>query len=53
MSDDTFDFLADIVSKVPDAPPKAKKEVGSDSEDGGKGGKRKGKKRKSGEDVDG
>ncbi|MBA7492096.1 hypothetical protein ES702_02645 [subsurface metagenome] len=32
-TDDTFDFLADILSKVPDAPPKAKKEaVASDSE---------------------
>lgn len=33
-ADDNFDFLADIVDKVPDAPPKGKKEAGSDSEEG-------------------
>lgn len=32
-ADDTFDFLADIIAKVPDAPTKAKKEANSDSED--------------------
>jgi hypothetical protein len=54
-ADQTFDFLVDIISKVPDAPSKAKKEpIGSDSEDGAGGGKpvrRRGKKRKdSGDD---
>ncbi|QIX00524.1 hypothetical protein AMS68_006041 [Peltaster fructicola] len=32
-ADETFDFLADIIAKVPDAPVKAKKEANSDSED--------------------
>lgn len=50
---ETFDFLAEIMSKVPDAPAKGKKEPGSDSEEGGSTGKavrKKGKKRKNGED---
>ena len=55
-TDDTFDFLADIIAKVPDAPTKGKKDVGSDSEDGGSGSakpvKKRGKKRKdSGDDL--
>lgn len=55
-ADETFDFLADIVDKIPDAPSKAKKEAGSDSEDGAGGGmksaRKKGKKRKdSGDDF--
>ena len=55
--DDTFDFLADIIAKVPDAPAKGKKDAGSDSEDntgsgGGKVVKKRGKKRKdSGDDF--
>lgn len=51
-ADETFDFLADIISKVPDAPAsKAKKEPGSDSEEA-KPKARKGKKRKeSGDDI--
>lgn len=32
-ADEKFDFLAEIVSKVPDAPSKTKKDAGSDSED--------------------
>lgn len=56
-SDETFDFLQDIISKVPDAPAKGKKETGSDSEEGtssGKAPKKRGggKKRKdSGDDF--
>ena len=50
-ADENFDFLADIVDKVPDAPSKTKKEAGSDSEDGSstvaRTAKKKGKKRKS------
>lgn len=53
-SDETFDFLQEIIAKVPDAPAKAKKE-GSDSEEGtsgGKGPKKRLKKRKdSGDDF--
>lgn len=54
--DETFDFLAEIVGKVPDAPSKAKRDVGSDSEEGVSGstgkGKKKGKRRKdSGDDF--
>jgi len=52
-ADETFDFLADIIAKVPDAPAsKAKKEqAGSDSEET-KPKPRKGKKRKdSGDDL--
>lgn len=48
--DEKFDFLNEIVDKVPDAPVKSKKENGSDSEDAKP--KRKGKKRKdSGDDF--
>ena len=48
LADETFDFLSEIVGKVPDAPAKGKKETGSDSEDGGAGGKpkKRGKRRK-------
>lgn len=51
-ADQTFDFLEQIVSKVPDAPSKAKKEAaGSDSEET-KPTKKRGKKRKdSADDV--
>lgn len=50
VTDEKFDFLNEIVGKVPDAPTKAKKEVGSDSEDPKP--KKKGKKRKdSGDDF--
>lgn len=49
-SDEKFDFLNEIVDKVPDAPVKSKKENASDSEDAKP--KRKGKKRKdSGDDF--
>ncbi|GAB7360301.1 hypothetical protein MBLNU230_g8059t1 [Neophaeotheca triangularis] len=49
-ADPTFDFLAEIVGKVPDAPAsKAKKEVGSDSEEGPKP-KKRSRKRKDSED---
>lgn len=49
-ADEKFDFLNEIVHKVPDAPVKSKKENGSDSEDAKP--KRKGKKRKdSGDDF--
>ncbi|KAK6434198.1 hypothetical protein LTR95_009615 [Oleoguttula sp. CCFEE 5521] len=48
--DKTFDFLEEIIGKVPDAPTKAKKEAGSDSEEVKP--KKRGKKRKeSGEGV--
>ena len=55
-ADDSYDFLADVIAKVPDAPVKGKKEAGSDSEDGGSGGgrpvKKRAKKRKdSGDDF--
>lgn len=54
-ADETFDFLQDIIAKVPDAPTKGKKEAGSDSEEGASGGKapkKRGKKRKdSGDDI--
>jgi hypothetical protein len=55
-ADDSYDFLADVIAKVPDAPVKGKKDAGSDSEDGGSGGgkpaKKKAKKRKdSGDDF--
>lgn len=55
-ADESYDFLADVIAKVPDAPVKGKKEVGSDSEDGGSGGakpvRKKAKKRKdSGDDF--
>lgn len=55
-TDDTYDFLGEIFSKVPDAPVKGKKDAGSDSEDGASGGgkpvKKKARKRKeSGEDF--
>lgn len=50
-SDQTFDFLAEIAEKVADAPSKAKKDVGSDSEENPKP-RKKGKKRKdSGDDL--
>ena len=49
-ADDSYDFLADVIAKVPDAPVKGKKEAGSDSEDGASGGakpmRKKAKKRK-------
>ncbi|KAK3696612.1 hypothetical protein LTR37_017865 [Vermiconidia calcicola] len=61
VADDSYDFLADVIAKVPDAPTKAKKEAGSDSEEGagavasntgGKPAKKRGRKRKeSGDDV--
>ncbi|WPH02968.1 Hypothetical protein R9X50_00584000 [Acrodontium crateriforme] len=44
LADNTYDFLAEIVTKVPDAPSKAKKEAASDSEDAKP--KRRGKKKK-------
>lgn len=54
-TDETFDFLQDIMAKVPDAPTKAKKEGGSDSEEGASSSKvpkKRGKKRKdSGDDT--
>ena len=59
-SDDTFDFLENIIAKVPDAPTKGKREANSDSEEGTSGGggsaakapKKRGKKRKDpGDDV--
>lgn len=54
-ADESYDFLADIISKVPDAPTKGKKDGASDSEDGGSGAsrpKKKAKKRKdSGDDF--
>ena len=57
-AEDTFDFLADITAKVPDAPTKGKKEAGSDSEEGGNGGgggkpvkKRVKKRKESGDDI--
>lgn len=50
MADTKLDFLEEKVSTVPDAPLKAKKEAGSDSEDAKP--KKKGKKRKdSGDDL--
>ena len=56
VAEDTFDFLSEIIAKVPDAPTKAKREAASDSEDGGataaKASKKKGrKKRESGDDI--
>jgi hypothetical protein len=64
LADDTFDFLREIVDKVPDAPAKGKREggggggggggAGSDSEDGGAAtkAKKRGKRRKdSGDDF--
>lgn len=56
-SDETFDFLQDIIAKVPDAPVRGKKDAGSDSDEGTSGGKAPkkrggGKKRKdSGDDF--
>jgi Dr1-associated corepressor len=50
LSDSTYDFLCDIVNKVPDAPTKAKKEAGSESEDEKKP-RRKGKRRKDADDI--
>lgn len=53
-ADETFDFLADIIAKVPDAPAsKSKKEPTSDSEEAKpKAAARKGRKRKdSGDDM--
>lgn len=51
-ADDKLDFLQEIVSKVPDAPNKAKKEAGSDSEEAPAKPKRKSKKRRdSGDDI--
>lgn len=43
-ADEKFDFLAEIVSRVPDAPGKTKKDAGSDSEDAKP--KKKSKRRK-------
>lgn len=57
LADNTFDFLEDIIKKVPDAPTKGKKDAaGSDSDEGASGGakpvKKRGKKRKdSGDDF--
>ena len=57
-TDETFDFLADIIGKVPDAAPKGKKEAASDSEEetGGsrvpKPAKKRGRKRKVSGDGD-
>lgn len=54
-ADETFDFLQDIIAKVPDAPVKGKKENASDSEEGtssSKAPKKQRKKRKdSGDDF--
>lgn len=51
-ADDKLDFLQEIVGKVPDAPSKAKKEAGSDSEEAPAKPKRRSKKRKdSGDDI--
>lgn len=52
-ADDKLDFLQEIVSKVPDAPSKAKKEAaGSDSDEAPAKPKRRSKKRKdSGDDI--
>ena len=54
MKDDQLDFLAEIISKVPDAPAAAKKEKEEDSEDGGEGKRKKkvGTKRKKKDDDD-
>ena len=48
-ADEKFDFLADLMGRVPDAPLKAKKEGGSDSEDGAPK-KKKSRKRKGDDD---
>ena len=51
--DEQLDFLAEIISKVPDAPaPKAAKEEANDSEEGMAEKKKKGGRRKKGEAVD-
>lgn len=41
MKDDQLDFLAEIISKVPDAPAPAKKEKEEDSEEAGEGRRKK------------
>ena len=54
MKDDQLDFLAEIISKVPDAPTAAKKEKEEDSEETGEGKRKKkgGTKRKKKDDDD-
>ena len=54
VKDDQLDFLAEIISKVPDAPTTAKKEKEEDSDDGGEGKRKKkgGTKRKKKSDDD-
>ncbi len=54
LKDDQLDFLAEIISKVPDAPSTAKKEKEEDSEEGGDGKRKKkgGTKRKKKDDDD-
>ena len=54
MKDDQLDFLAEIISKVPDAPAAAKKEKEEDSEEGGEGKRKKkgGTKRRKKDDDD-
>lgn len=54
LKDDQLDFLADIISKVPDAPAASKKEKEEDSEEGGEGKRKKkgGMKRKKKDDDD-
>ena len=54
--DDQFDFLADIIAKVPDAPASKKKEEAEDSEEGVETKKRErapNKRRKKNDDDDG
>nr|POF17103.1 dna polymerase epsilon subunit c [Quercus suber] len=51
MATDTFDFLHEIAGKVPDAPSKAKKEAGSDSEEAKPAKKRTKKRKDSGDDF--
>lgn len=54
LKDDQLDFLADIISKVPDAPTASKKEKEEDSEEGGEGKRKKkgGIKRRKKDDDD-
>ena len=54
VKDDQLDFLAEIISRVPDAPAPSKKEKEEDSEEGGEGKRKKkgGTKRKKKDDDD-
>lgn len=54
LKDDQLDFLAEIISKVPDAPTASKKEKEEDSDEGGEGKRKKkgGTKRKKKDDDD-